>query len=181
MGCVDRIKEYLKGLRKKMKENKIAKGRVLAERNERLLMLYKGENLPIVLNQIVLHKDEVCHCKCFAQYGTKTITTRHTKDSGGASIRIIKGFSVHIGSSRSRVIKKEVPSKDPGQLFITNKRIIFTGKKKNFTVTYPNIIAIKTYNDGFELQTENISYGIFVKDDKYVNAILNGVFSHIVL
>ena len=182
MRCVDRIKEYLMTLRNKMKENEIANDRAVAERKEKLITLHKGENLPIVLDQIILQKNEICHCKCTAWYKTEIITTRHAKKHRGVSIKIAKGFSVNIGGSKAREIKKEAKYKYRGQLFITNKRIIFAGQKKNFTVIYPNIIAIKPYNYCFEFQTENISHGIIVNNFDFdnIDAILDGVFTNYV-
>lgn len=182
MGIIDCIKNIFDKLKKKLKEKKIKEKEALSKRKERLRTLNEGINLPIVLNEIIPQKNEVCHCNCAAQYETKKIITRDIKGHRGATIRITKGFSLNIGRSKSREIKKEVESEDRGQLFITNKRIIFTGQKKNFTVTYTNLIAIKPYNHGFVFQTEKISYKIYVKDIKFVKevgAILNGALINI--
>lgn len=85
-----------------------------------------------------------------AWYETKMMNEKHVGGCSGVSIRVIKGFSVKKGHSKSREVEKEVKSKDRGHLFITNKGVIFTGQKKKFNVTYPKLIAIKPYNDGLE-------------------------------
>ncbi|MBU3200609.1 hypothetical protein LL037_21075 [Clostridium estertheticum] len=182
MGCVDKIKIIFNELIRKKQEKKYQEERLQQKEKKHLYNLRMGINLPEVKEQIILRKNEVCHCKCYAiRYETK-MTMRHSKKHAGASVRIAKGFSVNIGGGKSREIKEEVESKDRGLLFITSKRIIFAGQKKNFTVTYPNLIVIEPFNHGFIFQTENINYKIYVEDIKFVEevgAILDGALINI--
>lgn len=156
----------------------------------RLLDIFKNfvnnlfEIAPIIKDQIMLQNNEVCQCKCYGERYEIKMTTRHTKKHRGVTVRIAKGFSFNIGGGRSREITEEVETKERGLLFITNKRIIFTGQKKNFIVNYPNIIAIKPFNHGFVFQTENIGYKIYIDDIKFVKdigGILDGRLRNIII
>lgn len=184
MTIFDGINDFRKNIKDKNIAKKLEKELALTKREKYLLKLHNGENLPIYLTRLILKKNEVCHFECSAKRYITEVTKKHVERHDGASIRIAKRFSVHIGCSKSHVNKIEDEVKYSGKLFITNKRIIFSGQIKSFTVAYRNLIAITPYSDGFELQSENISYGIIINTidgSKEVNAILYGVFSNMVL
>jgi len=177
------MKKYFYNLFKGRKESKKEKEKVAAETRKYLQTIQDGRNLPIVLSSIILPKSETCYFDRPARMYDTKMTTKHVVGHSGISIKIHKRLSFNIGGSRSRDIRKKVKSKFPGQLCITNKRIIFTGEKKNFTVTYPKLIAINHFKHRFEFRTEKTNYYILVnvtEDINYVDAILKGLFTNYV-
>ena len=175
MGFLDTIKNKIEENNKKQEEKRLVKQKEKEEREAYLLDLSKGNNLPNVGAPILLQKNEICHLYCSVQrYETKTVTTGHVGGYSGVSFKVAKGVSFHTGGVKSRPIKEEVGVKQPGQLYVTNKRILFVSDKKNFTITYSKLIGVKPYSNGFSFQTDKTSYGILTNDMMYVGAILNG-------
>lgn len=52
-----------------------------------------------------------------------------TGGSGGVSVRVAKGLTLHSGSSGSRTIRRDVPYYYPGVLSVTSHRMILSGEK----------------------------------------------------
>ncbi len=118
--------------------------------------LEKG-NLPIISNvSIVVQKNEVAHWQINATLLTpKTITTGYTGGSRGVSIRVMKGVSYRIGSSRSTPIRESVTIRHSGVLVVTNKRIVFAGSGKSFSIGYKQLLSFDPYSNGIGLQKES--------------------------
>lgn len=130
--------------------------KVIFEHHVLLNALEKG-SLPIINNvSIVVQKNEVAHWQINATLLTpKTITTGYTGGSRGVSIRVMKGVSYRIGSSRSTPIRESVTIRNSGVLVVTNKRIIFAGSGKSFSIGYKQLLSFDPYSNGIGLQKES--------------------------
>jgi hypothetical protein len=64
----------------------------------------------------------------------------------------MKGVSYRVGSSRSTPIRASVTIRNPGTLIVTNKRIVFTGSGKSFSIGYKQLLSFVPYNNGIGLQ-----------------------------
>ena len=122
------------------------------------------------------------------EYAIKTDTRvkfcqERTKTSyvgGGASIRISKG--IRVGGGRASPIKKEyLATLDAGRLVLTNKRILFFGDRKSFTIQLNKLAGIERYRDSIKLTKENtMKKTIFVGVDGAVYAeIIEQLFNDI--
>jgi len=117
----------------------------------RFSRLWELENgiLPVVDAGINLAAKEVCHLTCQVEWHElRTRTTRIDYAGPTASIRIMRGVRFRVGSIvPRRVTKDELTPIDAGTLYITSKRLLFDGTKKNITIRYPSIMAIQPFAD----------------------------------
>lgn len=71
------------------------------------------------------------------------------------NIKIVKGFYLKTGSYTPKSVSSEhLTVIDTGTLYLTNKRIIFTGYKKNSNLRLEKILNITPYSDGVEISKE---------------------------
>lgn len=132
----------------------------LSEATQRTLhryaVLWRIENgeIPEVSAPIALQKGEVCHFHCAADWyelRTKTVTI----DPGQIAVRIRIARGVYYRSPRippTRVKQDLLTQIDRGELYITNKRVLFNGTKKNTTIRMSALIGFTPYSDGLELE-----------------------------
>jgi hypothetical protein len=86
-------------------------------------------------------------------YETRTRTVRIDYHGTSGSIRICKGLRYRVGSvSTSRVTRDELTEIDRGTIYVTNKRLIFSGTKKNTTMRLSTILSFEPYSDGLLLE-----------------------------
>lgn len=75
---------------------------------------------------------------------------------GGPTIRVAKGVSFRLGGVQATSEShEELRNIDQGVLTLTNKRLIFTGKKRTTNINLGKILAIEPYKDGIGSQREN--------------------------
>lgn len=129
--------------------------------------------LPTLLDAaIVVQKNEIVHWQVPAHLLiTKTVTTGYTAASRGISIRIMKGVSYRVGTSRSTPIKEQIAVENPGVLVITNKRIVFSSTTKSFAIPFTKLISFIPYSDGLGLQKENASYLLRLRSNELAEVI----------
>ncbi len=174
-----RIYKYFQSLHVK-REIEIKKVQETENKKQEAFNFYRqGRYLPIIQCSIILHKEELCHLVCNAErYEVKERTMGYSSGYGGVSFRVAKGVSLHTGRSRGRSIKGNVSYKYSGNLYITNKRIIFTGSNKNFSIDVSKLLEYKLYKDGVMFNTNRMSYTVLVENIEYVGAILQGIINN---
>lgn len=107
----------------------------------------------------VLQRNEVVYWESYCDLLiTKNVTTGWEGRSQGFSIRVTKGLSYRVGSSRGNPIRADVTSTYPGIFAITNKRVVFSGSAKAFSIPYKSLIDFEPYSDGIGLQKTNAYY-----------------------
>lgn len=76
--------------------------------------------------------------------------------SSGISVRVAKGVSVRTGSHSGTPIRQDVRKFHDGDLVITNKRVVFTGKDDSFDYAIHKISAIRPIDhSSFTIQAGN--------------------------
>ena len=136
--------------------------------------LREDEPLPIMqAHNVLMHKDEVCHYTSSATYvKTKNVVVGYTSGSRGVSIRVMKGMSYRIGSSRSQPIRGNIQEKTEGLLTITSKRIIFSAQKGAFDKRFSSLSSITPHSDGVSFQFGENQYSLILKHPIYVCQII---------
>ncbi len=111
-------------------------------------------NLPILVPEINVQRNEVCHAHVQAQlHELRRVTTRTTYGGYSTSYKVFKGFYLRGGNySSSRQTQDVLTKLDSGDLYLTNKRLIFMGNQKNITIRTPTILSFTQYNDGIEIE-----------------------------
>jgi len=106
---------------------------------------------------IVLKKNEVPIYKINNVSLSEPRAVRTSKGRyGGASVRVMKGVTLHSGTSTSTSTSHdEIKFIDRGELLITNKRIVFLGQNRTTNIDLNKIIAITTRNNEIQVQRSN--------------------------
>ncbi len=128
------------------------------EQLRKLKLYWALENLdlPTIQPDITIQKSEVCHIKIsnVKWYELRSVR-RRTGGSYSTRIKVAKGFYLRVGShSSSSYSESTMTHIDTGTLYLTNKRIIFVGAKKNSTIQLGKIIDLTPHSDGVEIDKE---------------------------
>lgn len=119
--------------------------------------------LPVIdePSAVILKPGEICHYQAQAMVLIiKNQVVGHTAGSGGVSVRIAKGLTLHSGSSRGHAIRDDVPYTYPGIFTMTNQRFIMTGEK-GFDYPFEKLTSVVHYGlDGVTFQFGRSSYTI---------------------
>ena len=123
---------------------------------DRFALLWRIENgdIPAVAVTISLQKSETCYAVADAVWHElRTKTDRYNYAGPVASIRIFKGFRYRVGSvSVRRITHDEMTEIDRGRIYLTSKRVIFEGSKKNATISLSSLLTFTPYSDGVALE-----------------------------
>lgn len=120
------------------------------------LTAIKNGKLPVLAADILLKKGELCHFEVPCDLVEERNRTRYVGGSQGVSFRIAKGVYYRVGGFKGeRVVDTYKQVTDSGTLYITNKRVVFTGTKKNVTYPLNKIVNFVKYRDAVQFQKEN--------------------------
>ena len=126
---------------------------------EKLKQYWKIENeeLQNVDVNISLQNNEVCHFQAGCRWlEFRTITKSISYSGITGSFKIAKGVRYRVGNIKpKRITTDSLVEIDHGQLFITNKRIIFMGAKKNTNIKYQNVLSVVPYSDGIGIEKDS--------------------------
>jgi len=132
----------------------------------RLLARIESGELPSVAAPIKLQRGEVCHgmLTC-TQHEIRQQTQSYRYSGPSASIKIMKGVRWRIGQvSVQRVTRDVMTQLDSGTLYITNKRLLFDGGKKNTLITLNKIVNFTVFSDGLRVEKDSGRDQYFVCD-----------------
>lgn len=123
-----------------------------------LKLYWALENLPLqtIEADIAIQKSEVCYLQIrnVNWYELRSVRQRISY-SNSTSFRVAKGFYLRSGSYKPRNYSiDQMTLIDNGTIYLTNKRIIFTGKKKNSNIRIDKILNLTPYSDGVEIDKE---------------------------
>ena len=125
--------------------------------------------LPVIQpNKLVLKQGETCHFVEMAAIITEKTVYDHKRH--GASYRIFKGFTYHMGEGKSTPIKE--PEYTRGILFFTNQRVVFAASKNGFEMQIKKITAITAYPNGIELQFGSKTFCLLLPDGDVAKQVL---------
>lgn len=115
--------------------------------------------LPVLnVETLILGSDEKCHYLDKSYLMSKKTQKIYTRDYGGSSFRITKGWYYRTGRSYTKPLENEIPVYTPGYFYITNKRIIFSAKEKGYEKKFSSLTSVIPYSDAIELQFGDKTY-----------------------
>jgi len=116
----------------------------------RMLWDIEHGELPILLSEILIPKNEYCYMECAATLFENRKVTKSVGYAGPSlRVKIIKGVYFRAGNMGLKMNSEDVLTElGTGILYITNKRILFKGETQNKSIRYNQVIDIETYNDG---------------------------------
>lgn len=135
------------------------------------------DNLPIdTAPNIILAEGEICHyCGSAVHIKTKNVVVGYSGGSRGTSVRLIKGVSVRVGSSKAAPVRGDVQERSSGILSITNKRIIFSSTQKSFDNKIASLSAMTPYDKGIIFQFGSTQYPLETQESEYIYQILSRI------
>jgi len=123
---------------------------------DRYSLFWKIEHgeIPTVAAPIRLQSGESCYFAAPAtwlEYRKQSTTVGYYNQ--GVSLRVMRGVYYRVGASRPRRITSEgLTALDSGEIYISNKRVIFNGARRNLTLKLDSLIAFQPFTDGFALE-----------------------------
>lgn len=123
----------------------------------KLYWVLENSDLPIVQTNISLQKGESCFiCVPNVNWFELRAVRKSVSYSGySTSFKVAKGFYLRSGSYKPRSYSvDQMTLIDNGTLYLTNKRIIFTGYKKNSNTKIEKILSVSPYEGGVQIDKE---------------------------
>lgn len=113
-------------------------------------------DLPPVPVDIRLQRKETCYFVAdVSWYEHRTVTKRMRYGGPTARIRIAKGVYFRVGEVAFQPVTEDVLKLiDTGTLYLTSKRLLFTGKRGNKTLPLARIIDFEVYKNGVDVQKD---------------------------
>lgn len=158
----------------------VDKDRNLIALTDEQLHQIENDQLPVIDSQylpILLQAGEVGHYITQASVSEeKRQVVGHTGGSAGFSFRVAKGVYFRTGESKSRAVYSNVTHAYPGNLIITNKRVIFLQTQKGFDIPIKGLTAVNPITDGVLIQYKGKAYTVLLPKPEYPWAVINRVF-----
>lgn len=126
---------------------------------EKYKLYWQIENadLPELSSQINLQKAETLHFQSYVKWlEQRRVTKRINYGGPTARIKIMKGVYYRAGSINVQKVSEDIwQTIDAGDLYLTNKRLIFMGAKGNKTIPISKILDFKPYKNGVDIQKDS--------------------------
>lgn len=138
-------------------------------------------DIPVTDVPINLQKGEVCYFRAPAQwleYRKQVRTVGYY--SQGVSVRVMRGVYYRVGGSRpQRITTEGLTTLDTGDLYITNKRVIFDGTRRNLSLKLNTLLSFEAFSDGLALEKPSGKSPHFIVDGdaELANVILGAVLA----
>ena len=138
-------------------------------------------DIPVANVPINLQKGEVCYFSAPArwlEYRKQVRTVGYY--SQGVSVRVMRGVYYRVGGSRpQRVTTEGLTALDTGVLYITNKRLIFDGTRRNLSLKLNTLLSFEAFSDGLALEKSSGKSPHFILDGdaELANVILGAVLA----
>lgn len=136
--------------------------------------LLETDPLPVVFgHNLILKEGERCHYTGSATHvKTKNVVVGYSGGNNGVSIRLAKGVSYRVGTSKAAPIRGNVEERTPGDLSITSKRIVFSGAKGAFDKKISSLTSMNPYSNAVEFQFGSQQYMLETSDAEYIIQII---------
>jgi hypothetical protein len=119
-----------------------------------LLSEIQQGHLPTVSDgDLVKKKGELIHLKIRASLLEEKVVDKHWEGgSHGVSVRLAKGLSYRVGSSRGHLVSTTavVPVSN-GSLMVTNQRVVFRGDAKSLNFLLGHVLDVHMFSDGVRI------------------------------
>lgn len=147
----------------------------------RLLREISNGNMPsIQVSNMVLQRGEI---PFWTESGKileeRVVNRRYEGGSRGVSVRIMKGVSYRVGAHKGRLIADTaVVPVSSGDFVVTNKRMVFKGDRKSFSLKHEKILNVEFYSDGINLAEESGKHRVVQFDGTQNMDIVGSVVAH---
>lgn len=123
---------------------------------EKLKLYWKIEHYPLsaIVSDIVIQKSEQCYFRIDSVkwYEVKSLLQKPLHYN--VNIKTLKAF--YLKSNAQKTNNYNYRYIDSGSLYLTNKRIIFTGRHRDINIRFEKILGLIPKSDGVEINKETI-------------------------
>jgi len=106
---------------------------------------------------VILQRGEECyaHLQC-SLHELRTVTKAVAYHGPAGRIRIMKGLSWRYGYVNvNRVTSEQLKEIDAGTLYVTNKRLLFNGARKNSSLPLKRVIHFALFSDAIQIEKDS--------------------------
>lgn len=123
----------------------------------KLYWLIENSDLPTKQVEINLPKSEKCFYSTSVDWlETRTVTQKINYGGPSYRVKIMKGVYYRAGSVKvQRITSEQLQTIDSGIIYVTNKRLIFVGNKKNANIQISKILSVTPYSDGVGIEKDS--------------------------
>lgn len=102
---------------------------------------------------LILQGDEQVYFRARADLLEERVVSRkYQGGSSGVNIRVAKGVSFKVGQHKGRSIsEKGIVIVDEGDFYVTSKRLVYKGRKKNFTLNFSQLVGYEVFTGGIDI------------------------------
>jgi hypothetical protein len=128
--------------------------RVVMERY-RLLWRIENGDIPAAPAEIKLQMGETCYFQGPAQWWELRTAKGESEDAAGAGIPIVKGVRFRLEIPMPSVPRNhKLTQVDSGTLYITNKRLLFTGASNNRTIRLGKVSGFEVFAEAIVVEKD---------------------------
>ncbi|MFH7018425.1 hypothetical protein [Flavobacterium sp. FlaQc-47] len=129
---------------------------------EKLKLYWTLEHFPLstISTDIVIQKSEKCYFKVDSVKWYEVKSSLQKPSHYNLNIKALKAFYLKSTSQKSNTCNYKYI--DSGNLYLTNKRIIFTGRNKDLNIRFEKILELSPKSDGVEIDKETIK-SVFIQ------------------
>lgn len=157
---------FWKGAKAGKRKKAAAKDAARAYMSDQDLQTIQAGGLPSLAGvPVVLGDGETaCFFAPARRYITKKKAVGRTGSHGGVSVRVAKGVSVRSGGGASQTVYDDVTDAFPGQVVLTNRRVVFLATQNGFECGLDTISAIAPEGGRVLIQAGAKTYRLAVAD-----------------
>lgn len=132
-----------------------SKSKAVLDRYKLYWQIENGQ-LPEITPPINIQKSERLHFSTFVHWiEERKVVKRRNYAGPTGRIKLAKGVYYRVGSLRTNNMSRDEWQRiDSGQIYLTNKRLIFMGAKGNKTIRINTVLAINPFSNGVDIQKE---------------------------
>ncbi len=133
-------------------------------------------------SELLLRPDEEAVWVTAAQLLHEVVEREFRGTSGGISIPLGHGIRYRAGEMRGRVVTLGThwEAADSGKLTVTNRRVLYSGKRKTLDFPLNKIVSLNVFSDGVDLGVSGKSTNttVRVRNPHLTAATIKGLLDH---
>ncbi|MFN2563672.1 MAG: hypothetical protein ABR499_01505 [Gemmatimonadaceae bacterium] len=153
---------------------------------DKYALLWRIENgeLPFIAgpSPVSLQEGELCHLACRSfWHEQRSYTARAERVGAAAAVKVPRGLTYRVdGAAPKRVTRDGLAPVDWGLLYVTSRRLVFTGQKTRETTRFSELLGLEVFADAIVLEkTSGRKPHLFLEGDvEVIAAVITEVMAH---
>lgn len=126
-------------------------------RARQLSLMELGQFTPIAAAAVILRQGERAFWQANATaLEEKVLQRQYVGGSQGVSIRVMKGVTYRVGSTRGHTVEKTgIVEVGRGTLTVTDQRFVFVSPQRTVELSYSKVVGLQGFRDGLSVNTSS--------------------------